>query len=234
MDSIRKPTRPGLIVIAPMLLAIGDVSLAEEEGVTVWVTNPRPRVEIALGTHSWPGLADLEVARDGSFDEVGFNMNLAAHLPMRRFGRSELLAGIDIGLISNESDIRFTSDTLIARNGYITPSIKWMFGSGHRYSLDAGLGYYMQDVAEVVGEYPAYWETQLWEEGSVGGYIGGTFDFGSSKPEKNHGVMLSCKIHFVEFGRVQDEAEFVTATLGRDAGDLSGPIYTMQLGYRWR
>ena len=235
MDSNRKRTALTATAIAPILFFVGGVSWADdEEGVTVWVSNPNPRLEISIGPHSWPALADLDVASEGSFDEIGFNLNLGIHMPVRRYGRSELLAGIDLGLLSNESDIRFRSDTLVARNGYITPSVKWVFGRGHRYSLDAGLGYYLQDVAEVAGEYPAYWETQLWEDGAVGGYLGGTIDFANGDPTNNNGIMLSCKIHFVEFGSVQDEEGIFPETLGRDAGNLSGPIYTLQLGYRWR
>ena len=222
-----------LTTVTVLMISFADVTWAEDE-VAVWVSNPNPRWEIGIGVQSWPALADLEVASDGSFDEIGFNLSFAVHVPVSRLGRSELLAGVDLGLLSNESNIRFTSDTLIARNGYITPSIKWMFGRGHRYSLDAGIGYYLQDVAEVAGEYPEFRETQLWEEGSVGGYVGGTFDFGNAQPGKSHGIMLSVKVHFVEFGRVRDEAGFPPPTLGQDAGDLSGPIYAAQIGYRWR
>ena len=221
-------------LIAALLIATSDISRAAEEEVTVWVTSSQPRWEIAIGAHSWPGLADLDVAREGSFDEIGFNLSFAGHMPVRRLGQGQLYAGIDLGLMSNESNIRFTSDTLIARNGYITPSVKWMFGHHHRYSLDAGIGYYLQDVAEIAGEYPAYWETQLWEDGAVGGYIGGTFDFGSSDPGKSHGVSVNLKVHFVEFGRVNDEEIIYPVTLGQDAGSLSGPIYAFQIGYQWR
>ena len=89
-----------------------------------------------------------------------------------------------------------------------------MFGGHHRYSLDAGLGYYYLDMAEIAGEYPAYWETRLWDEGSVGGYVGASFDFANSDPSKNHGMTVNLKIHFVEFGRVSDEL----VNLPRNAG----------------
>ena len=221
-------------LVAVALVATDASARAAEEDVTVWVTSSQPRWEVGLGVQSWPGLADLDAVGEGSFDEVGFNLSLAVHVPVRRLGRGQLFAGVDLGLMSNESDIRFTSDTLIARNGYITPSVKWMFGHHHRYSLDAGVGYYLQDVAEVAGEYPAYWETQLWEDGAVGGYIGGTFDFASSEPGRTHGVTINIKVHLVEFGRVNDEMITYPATLGADAGNLSGPIYALQIGYQWQ
>jgi hypothetical protein len=221
-------------LVAALLIALIDMSEAAEEGVTVCVTSSQPRWEIGIGAQSWPGLADLDVAREGSFDEVGFNLSFAGHMPVRRLGRGQLYAGVDLGLMSNESDIRFSSDTLMARNGYIIPSVKWMLGHRHRYSLDAGIGYYLQDVAELAGGYGGYWETQLWEDGAVGGYIGGTFDFGSPEPGKTHGVTVNLKIHFVEFGRVNDEGFIYPETLGQDAGNLSGPVYAFQIGYQWQ
>jgi hypothetical protein len=124
-----------LAALSAALLAPESASLAQDD--VEWVTTSRGRYEIAIGAHSWPGLADLDSVRNGQFDEVGFNISLAAHWPVKRFTDSELLAGVDLGLFANESNIRFTSDSLIARNGYLAPSLKWMFGSKHRYSLDA-------------------------------------------------------------------------------------------------
>ena len=217
---------------AALWLAPFDISQAADDEVTVWVSKPGPRWEVALGVQSWPSLADIDAFEDGSFDNVGFNIGMAVHFPWKRVGRSELLAGVDLGFLSNESDIGFTSDTLVARNMYLTPSVKWMFG--RRYSLDAGLGYYYLDMAEIAGEYPDYWETRLWDDGGLGGYVGATFDFPNPDPTKGHGVTVNLKIHFVDYGRVSDELLVFPVTLGPDAGDLSGPIFAMQLGYRWR
>lgn len=220
-----------LAALSAALLAPESASLAQDD--VEWVTTSRGRYEIAIGAHSWPGLADLDSVRNGQFDEVGFNISLAAHWPVKRFTDSELLAGVDLGLFANESNIRFTSDSLIARNGYLAPSLKWMFGSKHRYSLDAGIGYYLQDIAEVAGEYPNYWETQFWEESALGAYLGGTIDFRGGEPTRSRGAMMSLKVHFVDFGTVRD-ADFLPPTLGQDAGRLIGPIYMYQVGYRWR
>jgi len=220
-----------LLCLAGLMSAA--VGLAQAADDIEWVTTSRGRYEIAIGAHSWPGLAGLQAAQGGAFDEVGFNLNLAAHWAVKRFAGSELLAGIDLGLMSNDSNIRFVWGDVTARNGYIAPSVKWMFGRRHRYSLDAGLGYYVQDVAEVAGSYPYYWETQLWEDSTVGGYVGTTIDFRGGDPYRTHGMMASFKVHFLEFGTVQDEGPLPT-TLGGDAGSLSGPVYMLQFGYRWR
>jgi hypothetical protein len=211
-----------------------EVTHAQQDEDTRWVTTSRPRYEIAVGAHAWPGLADVEPVADGSFDEVGLSISAAVHWPVWRFDDSELMVGGDLGLFTNESSIPFITDDIIARAGYVAPSVKWMFGRHHRYSLDAGLGYYLLDIAEVAGEYPAIFETQLWEDDAIGAYIGGTLDISGGRPGKSRGLMLSAKVHFVEFSRVRDETPFFPATLGQDAGDIKGPVYMFQIGYRWR
>ena len=223
--------RFALAGFAAALLIPGSAALAQDD--VEWVTTSRGRYEIAIGAHSWPGLADLDVAAAGDFDQTGFNVSLAAHWPVMRFADSELLAGIDLGLFNNDSDIRFISESLTSRNGYLVPSVKWMFGRRHRYSLDAGVGYYLADIAEVFSDYPLYGETVLWEEGAVGGYLGGTIDFRGGEPARSRGAMMSLKVHFVDFGPVRDEGR-LPPTLGRDAGRLEGPVYMYQVGYRWR
>lgn len=217
--------------LAASLLMPGIAALAQDD--VEWVTTSRGRYEIAIGAHSWPGIADLDAAGGGEFEPVGFNLGLAAHWPVRRFAASELLAGLDLGLFTNDSDIRFISDSLTARNGYLVPSVKWMFGRRHRYSLDAGAGYYLADITEIYSDYPLYGETVLWEEGAVGGYLGATLDFRGGEPSRSRGAMMSLKVHFVDFGTVRDEGR-LPPTLGQDAGRLEGPVYMYQVGYRWR
>lgn len=222
------------LLFVAVLATLLEVANAQQDENTHWVTTSRPRYEIAIGAHSWPGLTDIQPARDGSFDETGFNISLSGHWPVKRFANSELLVGGDLGLFTNESSISFITEDVTARAGYLTPSLKWMFGTNHRYSLDAGLGYYLLDIAELAGEYPAYFETELWEDDAFGGYIGGTIDFGGGRPGKSRGFMVSMKVHFVEFEQVRDETPFFPTTLGQDAGDIAGPVYMLQVGYRMR
>lgn len=214
------------------LLLVPEAAARAQDDVE-WVPTSRPRYEIAIGGNSWPALADLDAARDGEFDQAGFSLNLAVHWPAWRFARSELLAGVDLGVMTNDSDIRFISESLVARNGYLVPSVKWMFGHRHRYSVDAGVGFYLQDIAEVITAYPLYGETRLWEEGAVGAFLGTTFDFRGGEPSRSHGLMMSLKVHFVDFGTVRDQHP-LPQTLGPDAGNLGGPVYVYQVGYRWR
>lgn len=231
MNTIDTCGWPLLAGLAAALLVTEGAAQAEDD--VEWVTTSRPRYEIAIGGNSWPGLADLDAARDGEFDQAGFSLNLAAHWPVRRFARSELLAGVDLGVMTNDSNIRFISESLIARNGYLVPSVKWMFGQRHRYSLDAGVGYYLQDIAEVVTDYPLYGETRLWEEGAIGAFLGGTIDFRGGEPSRSRGLTMSLKVHFADFGTVRDQHP-LPQTLGQDAGNLGGPVYVYQVGYRWR
>ncbi len=77
------------------------------------------------------------------------------------------------------------------------------------------------------------WETQLWEDGGLGAYVGGTVDFMGGVPTNSRGVMMSLKVHLVDFGTVRDEGR-LPPTLGQDAGRLTGPIYMYQVGWRWR
>ena len=229
---IRITSIAGVTSIACATLVAGDFTWADED--IDWVTTSRGRYEIAIGAHSWPGIAELQPAREGSFDEVGLNLSMSGHWPVWRFDASELLLGIDLGLFSNESNVRFVTEDVFARGGYLVPSLKWMFGRKHRYSIDAGAGYYLVDVVELAGAYPLTFETELWEEGAVGGYVGATVDIGGGDPGRNRGVMLSFKTHFVDFGSVGDQSSLLPQTLGNNAGDLTGPVYMMQVGYRWR
>lgn len=189
------------------------------------------RYEVALGFNSWSALGELQPVASGEFDEVGYVFSGAVHWPVRRSGDNELLLGFDAGLFPNESSIAFVSDNLLARGLFLVPSLKWRPGTTKRLSLDAGIGYYLVDIAEVVSEYSFYIETEVWQEDGIGGFVGGTWNLGAATEDR--GAMLSFKIHYFDFGPVRDEDPFLRTTLGSDAGKLSGPVYQLQFGYRW-
>ena len=192
------------------------------------------RWSVAIGVNSWPAAADVEPLVGGGFDDAGPVLEFSAHFRTAQTQKSELLTGIDFGAFSSESNIPLFTDTVTARGMYITPSVKWMFGKKHRYSLDAGVGYYLVDIAEVEHMGASTSEIQIWENSALGGYLGGTWDVGSNNPEKTHGMSLGLKVHFVDFGQVSDQDIFLPPRFGASAGALTGPVYQLQFGYRWR
>lgn len=226
-----------LLAAAALVMAHGQATAEGADGAdeeVQWVTPLRARYEIAVGAHLWPTAGELDPVAGGTFDDVGLDINLAAHWPAMRFGKSELLVGVDLGVLTGESNVRFIAEDLSLRGGYLTPSVKWMAGGRNRYSLDAGIGYYMVDIAEVVGGVGGFYETQLWESSSIGGYLGASVDFGAARPDRRHGLMLAMKVHFFDVGRVGDDDAFLPAVLGSDSGSLGGPVYSLLVGYRWR
>jgi hypothetical protein len=114
---------------------------------------------------------------------------------------------------------------------YFGGSSKWRFGAARNFSLDAGLGFHLADIAEVDTRYLGAVENESWESSRLGVFVGATWDVGMRQIEKNRGLFLALKVHFVDFGSVHDEEVFFGPLLGTDAGKLDGPIYMLQIGY---
>lgn len=214
------------LVTAAGLLSAGAQAAADTGNAGI-------RYEAAIGIHSLDGITELRPVGQGEFDELGFNLGGAVHWPYRRDDNHDLRFGFDFGFFASGSNISFITDDLITRGGYLVPSLKWKPGAGNRFSLDAGLGFYLVDIAELAGDYPWTVETEVWEESAIGGFIGVTWDFVSAGSAKNRGLMLSFKVHFFDLGTVRDEDPALPVTLGTDAGSLSDGMYQLQLGYRW-
>jgi len=199
----------------------------------------RGRFAAAAGFDIWNDINELHPRAGGRFDSGGFVLDFAAHWRMKQWDTSNLLFGLDVGVFSHDSNVYHIREDLTARGFYLTPSVKWQLGwrGGPRYSLDAGLGYYIVDIAEVdlsgyYGYYCCYSEEQLWEDSTLGGYIGTTVDFGRAARREGGGFTMGAKIHWADLGTVRDEHRFPpTGTLGPNAGQLSGPIVSMQFGY---
>ncbi len=192
------------------------------------------RGEIGIGLQSWSGLSELNAADGGEFETLGFHLSAAAHYSVKTFEDSELMIGGDLGFMSNSSDIALYTDDLTARAMYVGPSMKWFFGREHDFSLDVGLMYWDIDFAEVNTEYGWYFEREVWREDGVGGFVGATWDVGAGNPMKTSGLMFNAKVHFVDFGDVKGDDTWLLQTLGPTPGELEGPIYQAQIGYRWR
>lgn len=194
----------------------------------------RARTELWLAVPSWPGLSDLEPVAGGAFDDYGLGIGGAIHYPVQRYGGGKIMLGIEGAIQAVESNVPVYLDELLARDGYIAVTAKWMPGKSKTLSLDAGLGIHMLDITQLESDYYAYLEFKSWEKKALGALLGVTWDVGAGKPDKDSGLSLGLRVHFVDFGTVRDEDIFFAPVLGTNAGDLAGPIYALQIGYRWR
>ena len=221
-----------LILLATASLAMVSVAAAEQELRTEADAGIRSEAWLALP--SWPSLNDLQPAAGGSFKQIGYGLGAAAHWPFRRFENGELLLGVEGAIMATDSDVPVLLDDLLARHGYAAVSAKWMMGRARNVSLDAGLGFHLIDIAQLETDYNRAGEFESWEESALGFLIGATWDVGAGTRDNNSGLSLGLRVHFVDFGAVRDEDVFIAPVLGADAGDLAGPLYALQIGYRWR
>lgn len=221
-------TRRYFTVLA-LVISFATPALAEE------ALSPLPggRAEIWLGVSNFQGLDDLRPVADGGFDATGFGLGGAWHGRVARFEHSELLLGIDGFIAANDSNISGFFGDLTARHLFLGVSAKWALGASRSFYLDAGAGYHEIDMAEL-SEYWSGLEHIAWKDSTYGTFVGVTWDIGASKPGRRAGLSLGLKAHFVDFGRVYDEDVFLFGVLGEDAGELTGPIYMLQIGYGGR
>lgn len=205
------------------LLAMLSSAYAQEPTGTRW--------EVTLNLHSWSALAELRPVAGGSFDSVGVGLAGAMHWPVKQFENSELFLGFDGGIMASDSSTPGIVDDLLVRQLFLSPSIKWVIGDRRRFSLDAGIGWHLLDIAEVDSGYGATGlEFEYWEETTVAPYLGATWDVGAASTKTASAFTVGLKVHFVDFGAARDEDPLLRPTLGTNAGDLSGPIVVLQFG----
>jgi hypothetical protein len=176
-----------------------------------------------VGLMTWSDLKDLEPAAGGGFDSLGFVVELAGHKRVSRWGSADVLVGADFGFFATQSDVPGISEDFTQRGLYLTPSMQIRYGerSGRYLNLEAGLGWYQVDFAELHCDEDDFNNivcieiTEPYDENSLGGYLGITGGFGG-------GFIMGLKVHFADFGTVTG--------LGVDTGDLKGPIYILSLG----
>lgn len=222
-----------------MRLVAGMLAMAMAAGVAWADTDEQApigtRWELWGAATSWPALSDLEPEAGGSFNSTGFGIGASAHWPVGEFEASTLLIGVEGAFMSTSSNIPVYLDELLARDGYVGLSTKWLVGDKRAFAFDAGLAYHLLDITQLESDnWYDYQEFQSWEESALGGFVGMTWDSWAGKPGKNGGLALALKVHFVDFGTVQDEDIFVEPVLGPDAGTLDGPLYVLQVGYSSR
>lgn len=192
------------------------------------------RGEIWLAVTSWPALGDLEPVVGGSFNAVGYGLGGALLWPLKSISGMDLFVGLEGAIMATESDIPVLLDELLARDGYVAVSAKWKVGDARRVSVDMGVAYHLLDITQLETDYNSSAEFESWEEGAVGPFLGMTWDLGSSDQGKQRGITLGLRAHFIDFGKVRDEDVLASVVLGRDAGELDGPLFALQFGYRWR
>ncbi len=175
------------------------------------------------GVMIWSDLKDLEPAAGGGFDSLGFVVELAGHKHVTHWGPADVLIGVDFGIFATQSDIPGITEDFTQRGLYLTPSMKFRFGerSSKYLNLEAGLGWYQVDIAELICNDDNFNNivcieiAEPYDEDTLGGYLGITGGFGG-------GFIMGLKVHFADFGTVTG--------LGPDAGDLKGPVYIFSLG----
>jgi len=227
------PARTACVVVLVTGLLFGTASAQEQRAEAPEA--PGSRWDVSLDLPMWPSLSDLQPIGGGSFDGVGFGIGVSAHWPVKELVNSELLLGVDGSIAATPSNIRGTFESLLARQFYLGGSAKWMFGGRRNLSLDAGLGYYEIDMAQVDSEWYGTLEHEHWSTSKLSGFIGATWDIGAGRPDHDSGFFIGLRVHFADIGRVYDE-EFVPgrATLGADAGRLDGPLYLLRAGLSGR
>ena len=162
----------------------------------------------------------------------------ALHWPFKRYSDSDLLLGIDGSVMTTDSTTPGLFTQLTARHLVISPSLKWMFGDAHRYSIDAGIGFHLLDIAEVdsayAGPFQYYDEIQYWEDSTIAPFVGATWDFNAARHDRFASFSMAVKVHFVDFSVVRDENSALLPVLGPNAGALSGNVVVLQFGAAMR
>ena len=178
---------------------------------------------VTAGLMAWSDLRDLEPAAGGGFDSLGFGVEFATHKQVAHWGSADVLVGADFSFFATQSDIPGSIEEFTQRGLYLTPSIKFRFGErSRRYlNLEAGVGWYQVDFAEIICEqdylnnYICVEIAEPYNEDTLGGYLGISGGFGGD-------FIMGLKVHFADFGTVTG--------LGPDTGDLDGPIFIFSLG----
>ena len=170
-----------------------------------------------VGLMTWSDLKDLEPAAGGGFESLGFALEIAGHKHVTNWGSADVLVGADFGLFTTESDIPGTSEDFTQRGLYLTPSMKIRYGerSARYLNLEAGLGWYELDFAELHCDTGCSEIADTFNKDILGGYLGISGGFGGW-------FIMGLKVHFADFGQVTG--------LGAGTGDLKGPIYILSLG----
>jgi len=180
-----------------------------------------------------PGIAVSDPEKFGQFETWGYNLEISYHGYVTQLLGNELRVGIDFGLFFHQNEKHFDvvflpsgrriDASLNSRGLYLTPSVRWLIGPRGftRFYLGAGAGYYGVDFVEQLSD--GMEVNEYFEKSTIGGYlsVGLNIPLLRNNPDRL-ALCLEGKVHFVNFGSLDDFAP--------GAGDLTGPIYMLQLG----
>lgn len=183
------------------------------------------RLRLNFGFGLWEGQQDLDPAGTGEFDAGPVTFEFGGDYRVADWDTTDLYVGLDLGIMTTESDIegQFTSPT--SDLGYILPSLALYFGASdsRRLNVRAGYGRYSVEYSEWVDLTSL---NRSFSETAFGGFVGAGVDFPLQAGSGRHSITLDTRLHFVDFGEV--------VRLGPDTGNVAGPIWTIQLGWGWR
>ena len=218
----RRAVWPALIAGLAALFIAGTSSAdvpEKSQGAWEWA--------FGLGVTSWSDLGDVQSSLGGSFDDVGFALDMSVHRRIEA-GDATLLLGADLGFFSTDSGIPGIFEDLVQRGVYLTPSVRLRFGESARGHLDleAGAGWYNTDFAEVdcenqgtiIGGPVCTDINEPFDANAFGSYIGVRGGF-------NKYFTAGLRVHFADFGEVTG--------LPTVSGDLGGPVVTLMFGARF-
>jgi len=214
-----------VIIVQAVVSATGLIHAVAADDKLEGVTG-----SFALGYQKWSAAADLDTEPLGKFDDGGWNAVGSVNWRWRELGNGVLLWGMDLGFMSNDSNIRAPGDIgeVAADIFYLTPSITWSFGGrrSKRLNLEAGVGLYWAEIKEFWSTgYGVAEGTEHFEEISPGGYLGISVDYPLPFKKKAWAVNVGARVHYADFGSVE--------AFGMDLGDLDGPITTLQVGMKY-
>ena len=212
--------------IAPLLaLVFSGTALADKEPGR-WTGS------FLIGYHDWSAVADLDTEPLGHFDSGGWNAVGFVKRRSRTLGKGDLLFGMDLGFMTNDSNIRAPGDIgqVAADVFFLTPSVTWSFGGRRstRLNLELGAGLYWAELKEFWDTgYGAAAGTQHFDDIAPGGYLGISADIPWPSRDKAWAFNVGARVHYADFGSVH--------AFGQDLGDLDGRITSLQFGltYDW-
>jgi len=216
--------RAGCAIVALLCgAALADTPAARQ--TSTWPSRAMA-FNVTLGVQQWPALSDLRTQPYGTFDDIGLNLSASAHVMWKQTAHSDLMLGLDLGLMGHESDITPPGDfgDLSASVLYLAPSLRWSYRDMRfmRLNLEAGVGVYGAEIKEFINtDFGSLEGTEHFEKWAPGGYVGISFDVPVGRSGR-WSINTGARVHYADFGSV--------GAFGRDLGTLDGPITTWQLG----